>query len=187
MQDIHRLRTVEEEITEMDIKELRTKIGFSQRRFSEYFGIPVGTLRNWEQGIASPPVYVFNMIYASIRRDRMINFETIKFMKLLDELAELTEEGIEPFENATEGTIRTKIFYDASQADEKGGYRIVCDSCIVDDPDCFHHDIISYMDEGSHEYKIRVLFDEDEKPYILVELWISEEVIIVEDGYWHFA
>lgn len=117
----------------------------------------------------------------------MINFETIKFMKLLDELAELTEEGIEPFENATEGTIRTKIFYDASQADEKGGYRIVCESCILDDPDCFHHDIISYMDEGSHEYKIRVLFDEDEKPYILVELWISEEVIIVEDGYWHFA
>ena len=87
----------------------------SQRQFAEHFGIPVGTLRNWEQGIASPPDYVFQMIITIIRRDKMINLETIKFVRMLEEFAELSKNGIEPFENATEGTCCDKIFYDASQ------------------------------------------------------------------------
>ena len=65
----------------MKINDLRNITQMTQRQFAEYFGIPVGTLRNWEQGIANPPEYVFQMIITSIRRDKMINVETINFFK----------------------------------------------------------------------------------------------------------
>ena len=65
------------EVSELKIDDIRKITQMSQRQFAEHFGIPVGTLRNWEQGIAKPPDYVFQMIISSIRRDKMINIETI--------------------------------------------------------------------------------------------------------------
>lgn len=170
----------------MKVSDLRRVTNMSQREFAEHFGIPVGTLRNWEQGIASPPDYVFQMIFTSMRRDKMINLETIKFVKMLDELATLSQNGIEPFENATEESFRQKVFYDVGELEEKGGYKIVLDACIVDDPQCYHHDIISYYDDHNLEYKIRVIIDED-SAYIEVRLLVSEEIIVIENGKWYFA
>lgn len=34
----------------VDPKEIREHLHMSQSKFSEAFGIPIGTLRNWEQG-----------------------------------------------------------------------------------------------------------------------------------------
>ena len=169
----------------MEIGELRRITRLSQRRFAEYFGIPIGTLRNWEQGISNPPEYVFQMIFASIRRDKMINIETIRFMKMLDELAELSENGISPFEEATQATYQNQVFYDARQIDGDEGYRVVQEAYILDDPKCFHHDIISYYDQGSLEYKIRVIIDE-EGAYIEVKLLYSDSIIVIDKGSWYF-
>lgn len=170
----------------MKINELRLATGMSQRQFAEYFGIPVGTLRNWEQGIASPPDYVFQMIMTSIRRDKMINLETIKFVRMLEEFAELSKNGIETFENATESTCCDKIFYDAETINDDNECLVVWDACIVDDPECYHHDIVSYY-EDTLEYTIRVVIDESSAPYVSVKLKVSEEIIVVEDGKWYFA
>lgn len=41
-------------ITPVDIKSLRKKLGFSQSQFADIIGIPVATLRNWEQGRTNP-------------------------------------------------------------------------------------------------------------------------------------
>ena len=164
----------------MSISELRHFVNMSQRDFANYFGIPLGTLRNWEQGIASPPDYVIQMIISSIRRDKMINIETIKFTRMLDELAELSNNGIEEFENATYETYHNKVFYDA-----KNDNKLVLDACIVDDPNCFHHDIISYYE--NNEYSVNVEIDEDEEKYIVVRLMVSDEEIIIEDGIWYFS
>lgn len=174
----------------MEISELRQITRLSQRQFAEYFGIPIGTLRNWEQGISKPPEYVFQMIVTSIRRDVMINVETIKFVNMLNELAALSNNGIEPFENATEETYRNQVFYDTRLAEDEKVYRVVLDACICDDPDCYHHDVISYYDSDSFEYKIRVKFDDEDKEtgaYICVELSLSEEIIVIENGHWYFA
>ncbi|MFA5949599.1 MAG: helix-turn-helix domain-containing protein [Hyphomicrobium sp.] len=35
-------------------KHVRIKLGLSQEEFARRFGIPVGTLRDWEQGRAKP-------------------------------------------------------------------------------------------------------------------------------------
>ena len=39
---------------EMDVKAIREKTGMSQQRFCATFGISLGTLRHWEQGLRSP-------------------------------------------------------------------------------------------------------------------------------------
>jgi putative transcriptional regulator len=38
----------------IDVKAIRRKTGMSQQRFCAAFGISLGTLRHWEQGLRSP-------------------------------------------------------------------------------------------------------------------------------------
>lgn len=48
---------------------LRKNTGMSQNDFAEYLGIPVGTLRNWEQGICKCPPYVLKLIEYKLRNE----------------------------------------------------------------------------------------------------------------------
>lgn len=48
------------------IKELRAATGLTQIEFSKNFGIPVSTLRKWEQGEARPAPYVINLLSRQI-------------------------------------------------------------------------------------------------------------------------
>jgi putative transcriptional regulator len=41
-------------VPEIDVREVRTKMGLSQAQFATKFGFPPATLRNWEQGRARP-------------------------------------------------------------------------------------------------------------------------------------
>lgn len=45
-----------------NIKEIREATEMSQKAFAELYGIPLSTLRNWEQGINSPAPYVLDLI-----------------------------------------------------------------------------------------------------------------------------
>lgn len=47
----------------MSIKGLRESTGLSQNDFARLFQIPVGTLRNWEQGTSNCPKYVYLMLH----------------------------------------------------------------------------------------------------------------------------
>lgn len=38
----------------IDVRALRKRLGMTQEEFSLQFGFPLGTLRNWEQGIRKP-------------------------------------------------------------------------------------------------------------------------------------
>ncbi|HEX7048294.1 MAG TPA: helix-turn-helix domain-containing protein [Gammaproteobacteria bacterium] len=38
----------------IDVKSIRAKTGMSQQRFCATFGISLGTLRHWEQGLREP-------------------------------------------------------------------------------------------------------------------------------------
>ena len=172
---------------EKDIKKIRNHVNMSQRKFADYFNIPLGTFRNWEQEISKPPEYVLNMIIESIRRDKMINVETIKFVKMLNTLATLTKGGIFEFKNATENDYNSgKIFYDERGRDKDGNYRIVLDMCIVDDKECIHHDVVSYYDSNAEDYIVRAVINEDDR-YIIVKFLNSEDEVVVENGRWYFA
>lgn len=45
-----------------DIKELRESTGMTQKAFAELYGIPLSTLRKWEQREASPAPYVVSLL-----------------------------------------------------------------------------------------------------------------------------
>ena len=42
------------EFSPVDVKAVRSKVGMSQREFAASFGISLGTLRHWEQGLREP-------------------------------------------------------------------------------------------------------------------------------------
>ncbi len=44
------------------IRELRDITGMTQKEFSQMYGIPLSTLRKWEQGESSPAPYVINLL-----------------------------------------------------------------------------------------------------------------------------
>jgi len=41
---------------------LRKIYGFTQADFSNHLGIPIQTIRSWEQGLRTPPDYVYGLI-----------------------------------------------------------------------------------------------------------------------------
>ena len=54
----------------MTIQELRKKTGLSQSKFAEYFGLPLRTVQEWEQGRRKPPEYIPKLL------ERIWNAET---------------------------------------------------------------------------------------------------------------
>lgn len=166
----------------MDIKELRNRLNMSQREFSTLIGVPLGTLRNWEQNIAKAPDYVFDMIETGIRRDRMINVETIKFVKMLDDLAQKLKSGVIPFGEVTEESSSDALYYDETSPDNNGYYRVALDVMTIGG----HHDIISFYDSDTYDYTVRLDL-EYEDPCVVVRLVGSNELIVVDAGEWHFA
>ena len=51
------------------IKEIRELSGLSQDKFGQKYSIPVGTLRNWEQGKRECPDYVLSLLERVVRED----------------------------------------------------------------------------------------------------------------------
>lgn len=45
-----------------NVREIRETTGMSQSKFAKEYGIPVSTLRNWEQGNNSPAPYVLKLL-----------------------------------------------------------------------------------------------------------------------------
>lgn len=122
----------------------------------------------------------------------MINTETIKFMKTLDTLASLLKNGIEPFQNATEDSFDTKIFYDQrtqlgfsddEDTNAENLYKVVWDAFIDDASG--HHDIICYCDDEDLDYEVRAFVSSD-RSYIIVKLLRSDEYIEISNGEWNF-
>ncbi|MFT4926674.1 MAG: putative transcriptional regulator [Phenylobacterium sp.] len=50
----HQTNIIEHKFEGDDVKAIREKTGMSQQQFCATFGISIGTLRHWEQGLRSP-------------------------------------------------------------------------------------------------------------------------------------
>ena len=127
-----------------DILKFRKILGMSQTEFSNYIGVPIGTLRNWEQGIRKPPEYVFTMILKILERDSMVNIETIKFQNMLNILAEKTSYGYKEWNDVESIDLDD---YDAElfsgiMYDRNNNNKVIMDTCLYG-----HHDIIKYLEK----------------------------------------
>lgn len=54
------------------IKGLREQAGMNRREFSEYTGIPVRTLEDWEAGKRTPPEYVPRLLAYQLKYDALV-------------------------------------------------------------------------------------------------------------------
>jgi len=63
----------------MNIKELRTTLGWTQKQLSEYFNIPRRTIESWEAGTRNPPEYVYELIVYKLRKENLLSSENTDF------------------------------------------------------------------------------------------------------------
>ena len=59
----------------MNIKELRTASGMTQKAFSEYFHIPKRNIENWESGTRAAPPYLVELIEYKLISENKIKKE----------------------------------------------------------------------------------------------------------------
>ena len=116
----------------------------------------------------------------------MVNVATIKFIATLNRLAEMSANGIEEFSNANEDNHDQKIFYNKKKIDDQGRYYVVLQACIMDDVDCYHHDVVSYYGDDESVF-FRVVVGDDDKPFVEVTFANSDECFVIEDGRWYTA
>lgn len=118
----------------------------------------------------------------------MINIETVRFIKIIEELTKLSKNGIKPFSEATEINRNFYIFYDENNVNVDGSYKICLDMVLIGD----HHDVISYYEnyiassDPKDQFLYGVMIDEDDDKYIKIKI-SDDEDIIIENGKWYFA
>lgn len=59
----------------MNIKKLRSKLGYTQTEFSKRYNIPFRTIQNWESGVRIPPKYIIDFLNERVNKD-LINSKT---------------------------------------------------------------------------------------------------------------
>lgn len=59
----------------MNIREMRTRLGDTQREFAARYNIPFRTVQNWETGTRKPPEYITALLESRIKND-LLNRKT---------------------------------------------------------------------------------------------------------------
>lgn len=116
----------------------------------------------------------------------MIEFETVRFIKMLDELAKLSKNEIIPFREMTSIREENHICYDENSQNSNGTYKIPLEMCLI----CDHHDIICYYDDyvKSDDVIIGVSVDEcDNSKFVSVVCLDSDYSIVIQNGEWYFS
>ena len=54
------------------IKGLRERKGMNRKEFSEYTGIPIRTLEDWEAGKRTPPEYIPRLIEYQLKYEELV-------------------------------------------------------------------------------------------------------------------
>ena len=74
--DINKEETEAQRLGRM-IKYLRLSIGMKREDFANYFHIPLGTVRDWEQGKRKMPEYVYELIEYKASRELLVEKEKV--------------------------------------------------------------------------------------------------------------
>ena len=184
---VSNLRTICVKGAKMDIRELRETLHLSQKEFAEKLGIPIGSIRNWEQGKSEPADYLIEMMEHRIRRDSMVNVQTIKFMKMLDELAALSENGFVDWETLNHskesGIPDNKILYSSKHVTPSGYYKVICDVTW----DAGEWDIVGFYDNIEFDSNVEIGVNTEEPMSIDIKFINEREYITIMNGEWYFG
>lgn len=162
----------------MNIKQIRKKKNLKQDEFAKELGIPVGTIRNWEQGRSKMPKYMEVVLDSKYG----INLSTIEFINLLNRLAKQSKKGFLKWKKARINDVYNCIVYDTEDNN-----RVVLDACLNNKK----KEIIAYFD-GIYEDKIHKDYDinviKEGNNYCVRVLLRKEKVsFIIADGEWNIT
>lgn len=166
----------------MNIKQLRKELKLSQEEFANMVNVPIGTIRNWEQGRNTMPEYVERMFNNEIHANYKININTIKFINMLNKLAKLSLNGYKEWAKASQEDVYSCIVYNPNSNN-----RIVMDANTTPKK----RQIISYYD-GFYKDKNKANWDayvvKEKKNYTIIVLLREEKVsFIINNGEWEIA
>ena len=54
------------------LKQIRSETGMSQKRFADYFKIPIRTYEDWERGVRKMPEYLLRLMAYKLRAEGMV-------------------------------------------------------------------------------------------------------------------
>lgn len=63
----------------MDIKEMRKLLSITQEQFSNNYNIPLPTLRHWERGDRTCPVYVLELLEFKVKEELKMKCKTVGY------------------------------------------------------------------------------------------------------------
>ena len=74
------METKRQELNEQinSLKEIRIDIGMNRREFSEYIGIPLRTLEEWEAGRRKMPDYVLKLLLYQVKMEKFLKENEIQ-------------------------------------------------------------------------------------------------------------
>ena len=55
-----------------NLRELREQTGLSQKKFGDYFGIPLRTIQNWELGVSECNKYIIDLMEYKLKNESVI-------------------------------------------------------------------------------------------------------------------
>lgn len=116
----------------------------------------------------------------------MLNIETLKLIKVIDELKELSKAGFKPFSECTEENEGQYVFFDETAVNPDGTSKICLDTMVCED----HHDIICYYEDYAGDmYSLRNecyigVVTTEEEPFINIHLIEEGYDIVIYDGNW---
>lgn len=61
----------------MTFAELRAASGMTQKRFSEYFHVPLRTVENWSSGVSRCPEYLLELMLYKLEKEGIVNGGTL--------------------------------------------------------------------------------------------------------------
>lgn len=56
----------------INIKDIRSLTGMTQKEFAEYFKIPKRTIESWEEGKRTPPEYVIDLMRYKLAKENLL-------------------------------------------------------------------------------------------------------------------
>ena len=66
------------------LKNIRNEIGLNRREFSDYMGIPLRTLEEWESGRRKMPDYLLRLITYQVKMEQFLSKNGIKYEECND-------------------------------------------------------------------------------------------------------
>ena len=110
-----------------------------------------------------------------------------KFMKMLDELAALSENGFvdwETLDHSKDGNIPDdKILYSSKHVTSSGYYKVICDITL----DVDEWDIVGFYDETYFDSNVEIGVNTEEPISIDIKFPNEMEYITVMNGEWYFG